>query len=475
MKRILFVLALLCLVSRMEAKVVLSPIFNDNMVLQQNENVLLHGTATPGKTVSIQTGWNYAPFQAVADSAGKWSIRVKTPSAGGPYTISFDDGEKTSISNVLIGEVWLCSGQSNMEMVMRGYESQPVEHSAERIAGAKPSKPIRICTVPHVSSTTPLETAEIKWLEHTPEAVSGASATAYFFAETLQNALDIPVGIIINCWGGSSIETWMTKEVLESVAPGEFDYGHLGSSDKKYQWNNQLAQLLYNGKMVPVSPFTVKGFIWYQGETNRDRAEQYARLQPAFVGMLRERFQCPDAAFYYVQIAPYPYDNADSWALGYLREAQQKNLESIPHSGMATTTDIGEYQTIHPRKKLEVGQRLAWLALTKDYGIKGLDADAPKYKSMRVDGKQIIVDFDCYTNCICPISSEIEGFEIAGEDRVFHKAHAFRCGRESVRVFCEKVPNPVAVRYCFRNFQEGTMGNTFGIPVGPFRTDDWKL
>lgn len=476
MKRILFISVMLTLAFNLEAKVVLSPIFKDNMVLQQNASVLISGTATPGKTVQVKTGWNFSSADTRADKDGKWSMHVKTPAAGGPYSLSFDDGDgKTEISNVLLGEVWVCSGQSNMEMVMRGYESQPTGHATERIVNAKPSKPIRICTVPHVSSTVPLETVELKWLEHTPEAVSAASATAYFFAETLQNALDVPVGIIISCWGGSSIETWMTKEVIESVAPGEFDYGHLGTLDKKYDWNNQLPQLLFNGKIEPISPLTIKGFIWYQGETNKDRAEQYSRLQPAFVAMLRDKFQCPEAPFYFVQIAPYPYNDADSWSLGYLREAQEKTLKTIPHSGMATTTDVGEYQTIHPHKKMEVGQRLAWLALTKDYGIKGIEADAPRYRAMRIDGKQIIVDFDNCGNGICPISAEIEGFEIAGEDRVFHKAKAFRCGRESVRVFSDDVPQPKAVRYCFRNFQEGKMCNTFGIPAGPFRTDDWNL
>lgn len=473
MKKVLIIVTLIFAVISSDAKVTLSCIFQDNMVLQQNANVAIWGKATPGKNVQITASWTNEKFSVLTDKDGKWITRIPTPTAGGPYTLSFKEGETVTLSNVLIGEVWLCSGQSNMEMPMSGYNCQPAEFATDRIINAKPTKQIRICNVSKFCSNFRQDSVKCKWCENNPETVSGTSATAYYFAETLQNALDIPVGIIVSCWGGTTIEAWMTKEVIEKVAPGEFNFDYLNNKEEKHFGGK--AQTMYNGQIAPLEPFTINGIIWYQGESNRGRHEQYARLQPAYVQMMRDNFQSPNAGFYFVQIAPYPYDNPDKFTSGYFYEAQASTLKTIPHSGMATTVDIGEYQTIHPHKKLEVGKRLAYLTLTKDYGFKGITAEAPQYKSMTIEGNQVKVTFDCDHNGINPIADEIHGFEVAGEDKVFHRAKAHRSKDSEVTVSSDEVKNPVAVRYCFRNFEEGNLYNNYGIPVGPFRTDNWNI
>ena len=231
---------------------------------------------------------------------------------------------------------------------------------------------------------------------------------------------------------------------------------------------------LFNGQVAPLIPFTFKGMIWYQGETNRGRPEQYIRLQKEYVEMMRRLFKNPDAPFYFVQIAPYPYSAPNDWTSGYFCEAQRKSLDVIPHSGMAATLDVGEYGTIHPCKKKEVGNRLAYLALVNDYGMKGVFADSPAYESVKFEDGKAIVQFKVDHRLLSPIDTDLTGFEIAGEDKVFHPATG-RVSGKTVIVSNPDVPKPVAVRYCFRNWGVGTLFNNYGIPAGPFRTDDWNL
>ena len=214
--------------------------------------------------------------------------------------------------------------------------------------------------------------------------------------------------------------------------------------------------------------------LWYQGESNRGRNEQYIRLQKEYVAMMRDLFQNPEAPFYFVQIAPYPYSAPDSFASGYFCEAQQKSLDVIPNSGMATTLDIGEYGTIHPCKKQEVGYRLAYLALVNDYGMKGINPVAPTYESVRFEDGKAIVTMKVDGMGLAPMGQDLKGFEIAGKDKVFFPATG-RVNGKSVTVSNPNVTEPVAVRYGFRNWTVGTLFNSYGIPAGPFRTDDWDL
>lgn len=471
-KGFLLLPALMLVSVALQAKVELPSILSDNMVLQQKEQVALWGTAT-GKTVTVTASWTKEKTVVKPDANGKWFTRISTPEAGGPYQLCFNDGEKTVISNVLIGEVWLCGGQSNMDMPMRGWGGQPVEHATECIMSAKPSTPIRIIDFDHGFSTTPVYESKETWQENTPEAVYESSATAYFFALKMHEILNVPIGIITADWGGSSIEAWMRRDILEKEFPGEFDTSFLDTMDNS-ELKRNMPCVLYNGILCSLIPFTFKGMLWYQGEENRLRPQQYVRLQPRFVQMIREEFQNPDAPFYFVQIAPYKYSGEGRpFTSGYFFEAQQKTLALIPHSGMVPTVDLGNYTFIHPPKKMEVGNRLAMMALVNDYGLKGLNPNAPAYESVAFeDGKaRITVEVEKSVGLI-PASVPVSGFEMAGEDRVFYPATA-SAFKDVITVECAQVSAPVAVRYCFRNWGEGTLFNVNGIPLLPFRTDNW--
>ncbi len=453
-----------------QAKVSLPNIFGDNMVLQRNTEVKIWGTAEAGKTVVISPSWDKTTVKVKADADGKWSASVRTGEAGGPYEITISDGEKLVLGNVLLGEVWLCSGQSNMEMPMKGYNNQPVENSIEYIIKAKPATPIRMCNVTKTAEFTPQNDVQVSWKEHTPEAVADISATAYFFAEYLQKIINVPVGIIVSSWGGSSIEAWMDKETLSA-----FPDVKMPATDKKEDIKrpHQTPTMLYNGMLAPIMPYTIKGMIWYQGCSNRGRAQAYRKLQPAFVSMLREQWGCGEFPFYYVQIAPYGYEGADGTGAAYLREAQMMNVAEIPNSGMAVTMDIGNAGCIHPAQKLEVGHRLAYMALADNYGVQGFDSRSPIYKSVEFNGNEAIITFEAGEKGIAPLGKELVGFEVAGSDKVFHKASAKIISRFQVKVTCEEVPEPAAVRYAFRNVPAVSLTGRFDLPASPFRTDNW--
>lgn len=481
---IAFVFATFCL----SAKVGLPSVIGDNMVLQQQADAALWGTASPGKTVTISPSWTNEKIRVKADQkTGKWMVRVSTPEAGGPYSISFSDGEVLTVSNVLIGEVWYCSGQSNMYMRMSGYPSSPTGGAADAIYSAKASTPVRIYEPPCRMTGAPLYECEGKWEENTPDVVVRSSALAYFFATYLQSVLDVPVGVIVSSYGGSSIESWLDRPTIEKEFPGEFNLSALDGQDSNFDVFTPCA--LYNGQVAALEPYTFKGMLWYQGCTNRERPEQYTRLQTAYAAMMREKFQNPDAGFYFVQLSPFWCHDPEGFQTGYFLEAQEKTLKTIPHSGMVTTTDLGIYDNIHPIDKKTPAVRLAYLVLQNDYGIKPFDATAPTYDRMvinekpvardnaAINGKSITVYFKTYNtdmaDSVGPRGEDLEGFEIAGADRVFHKAHAMASWGRDVIVWSDEVPEPVAVRYSFRNWAPGNLKSTFGIPAVPFRTDDW--
>ena len=319
MKRILLTLAALGTALTMQAKVVLPGIFGDNMVLQQQSEAQFWGKAAPGKKVTIRPSWSTQGITANVGKDGRWRAAVPTPEAGGPYTIELSDGERLTLRDVLIGEVWLCSGQSNMEMPVHGFPNQPVEGSAEAIIRARAATPIRLCTVKRSTARTPQEECAAQWLKHTPEAVAGTSATAYYFARYLQSVLDVPVGVIVTCWGGTPVEAWMDRETMSGFK--EFDLSFLDNPDQIDRPQYKPCGL-YNGMIAPLVPYTVKGFLWYQGESNRPNPTQYRALMPAFVKMLRERWAQGELPFYYVQIAPYRYDGPNAISGALLREAQ---------------------------------------------------------------------------------------------------------------------------------------------------------
>jgi len=481
---LLAILAFLFAAVSVQAKVSLPSFFSDNMVLQQQAEVAVWGTTDKGAVkVTVAPSWTRKKFSVKAGEDGKWLLHIPTPSAGGPYSITFNDGEKTVIQNVLLGEVWFCSGQSNMEMPMKGFRSQPVQGSTEIIVSAKASTPIRMCTIEKKASLAPLDTAIGSWRENIPEAVANTSAVAYFFALRLQQVLDVPVGILISAWGGTPIEAWMNRETIEKDFSKEFQLSFLdGDALPEKAW--KLPCTLFNGQVAPLIPFTFKGILWYQGEENRTRPQQYMQLQPAYVQMMRTLFQNPDAPFYFVQIAPWRYQHPENITTPVFNEAQEATLALIPNSGMAATVDIGEYGTIHPCRKKEVGDRLALLALTKTYGIlgtvsgssssseiDGIDAESPSFKeAVFADGKAIVT-MKVGKLGLAPKGQNLEGFELAGEDGVFYPATGLVKDRDKLEVSSPDVSSPVAVRYCFHNWTQGTLYNCFGIPALPFRSD----
>lgn len=475
MKRKFTIFLLLLNSLAMMAKVELPPIFADNMVLQQQTDAALWGKAKPQSKVTVTTSWSKAKTVVTADSDGKWFARVTTPEAGGPYEITFNDGEKVTLKNVLIGEVWVCSGQSNMEMPMKGYKGQPVNGGTELILTAKPSTLIRICNLERVKALEPQDTCPAVWYEHTPEGVSESSATAYFFAKMLYDVLQIPVGVINASWGGTPIEAWMSPELLKKEFASELDLSHYDTGVWPERNPYKAPGALYNGMLHSLVKYTSKGFIWYQGCANRRKFEQYKRLQPAFVQMLRDEWDNQNMSFYFTQIAPYEYKDPQGRTAGYMMWAQAQTLDMIPHSGMAATHDCGELACIHPADKKTVGSRLAYLALAHDYGYDLIDADPPIYESFTVVEGGALVKFKVGPMGLSPINMELEGFELAGEDGVFYPALGRVHGdKKHLLVRCPEVPNPVAVRYGMRNWSKATVFNCNGIPVSPFRSDDWE-
>ena len=461
-----FMLAV-CLCAHAEVK--LPAIFSDGMVMQQQTKANLWGTATPNKKITVTTGWNGKQYVATADKNGAWKLSVSTPEAGGPYSITFNDGSKKTLNNILIGELWLCSGQSNMEMPMKGFKNQPVENANMDILRSK-NPNIRLFTVKRTSTFTPQTDVVGTWKEATPETTIDCSAAAYFFARQLTESLHLPVGLVINSWGGSAIEAWIDEPTLKTVEGMDVE----AAKDPKRGVHQRL-ECLYNSMLWPVKNFTAKGFLWYQGESNISNYQFYAPMMTAMVQLWRNVWEAPDMPFYYVQIAPYKYENSSNTGAALLREAQMEALKTIPNSGMIPTTDIGDEFCIHPSPKDVVGLRLATLALTKTYSIGRLPSNGPMMTKVDYEGNKAIVTFNNAPAGLFPTFAQLEGFEIAGADKKFYPAKAKIIGRtNTVEVSSEEVAQPVAVRYAFRNYVGNiTLRNTFGLSAFPFRTDTW--
>ncbi len=474
-----FVLAVfLFSITSLHAKVKLPSILGDNMVLQQKTAAKLWGWAKENVKIKITTSWDKKTYATTSDSKGSWLLVVNTPGAGGPFQITISDGEVLSLNNILIGEVWFCSGQSNMEMPMQGFPRQPIVGGNNVIVKAKTNMPIRMYTTDSKDGSwvrqfdkKPQTDCKGQWLENSSENVANISAAAYYFARYLQDVLDIPVGIIVSSWGGSIVESWMSRE---AIAP--FKEINISILDDTTTINRPAATpcVLYNAKIAPLVNFTIKGFLWYQGESNRKNADLYARLMPAFVSDLRGKWNIGEFPFYFVQIAPYNYEGADSTSAARLREVQLQNMRDIPNSGMVSTMDIGHPAFIHPVNKETVGERLALWALGATYGRKGFGYASPVYKAMEKKDKKIYVDFKNAEKGIYPMWTALKGFEIAGEDKVFYPAKAeIETTTARLVIWNEKIANPVAVRYAYKNYVEASIFSISGIPVAPFRTDNW--
>ena len=465
MKHIVMTVLMLASALTASAEVRLPAVIGNGMVLQQRSEANLWGKAAPGRKVIVEPSWSRQKYTATAGADSLWQVSVATPGAGGPYAIVFDDGDRLTLDDILIGEVWICTGQSNMEMPMQGFWNEPVNRSLETLLDAGRYDRLRLFTVDRVPASEPRTDCNGRWQVSTSASAADFSATAYFFGRNLIGALDVPVGLISTCRGATRIETWMDVPTAQTVDPGVLD------SDASQDAFNKTAAL-YNGMIVPVQPFTARGFIWYQGEANLYNYPLYADNMAAMVALWRERWGDDRMAFYYVQLAPFGYDDPQGTALPLTIEQQVRALDKIPHSGIASTTDIGAAETIHPRYKDLVGQRLAAVALSRTYGMKGFPAMPHRMRSVRFEGDRAIVDFEGESGFVRPAGT-LAGFELAGADRKFHPAVAWLGAGNTVEVRSDAVPRPVAVRYAFRNLCEASLFNASGIPAVPFRTDDW--
>ena len=457
------------------AQIELSNLFSDNMVLQQESHVNIWGKAKKNQELIIYTSWSGKIIRTIVKDDGSWEVKIKTPSAGGPYNIQVTcDGETKTINNVLIGEVWLASGQSNMEMTLSGNNREPVNGSLDAIANSNNTK-IRFFNVKVKVSDERIDDIEGEWLEANFKNTPNFSAVAYSFAKYLNQVLDIPFGIINSPKDGSVAEAWISQDVLKKITTNkELSYY------AKQPHNNP--SVLFNGMINAIIPFTIKGVIWYQGEGNSGRYQNYMKLMNGLIKNWRDEWGLGDFPFYFVQLAPNgSLGQGNGTSQAFLREAQLRTMLSVENTGMAVTLDIGSTITNHPPEKLLIGKRLAYWALAKNYGFNGLPHSGPVYESMKVKNNKVYVNFKFAKNGVTSYGKPLSGFEIAGEDKIFYSADAsidphWSAGWENRSVLTlsnKNVPNPLYIRYGWKNYIEGALYNVEGLPASSFRSYDF--
>jgi sialate O-acetylesterase len=636
------------------ANVKLPAIFSNDMVLQQKSTVAVWGQADAGEKIEVSGSWTKSAVTTKTDKDGKWQVKVKTPDAGGPFTLTIKGNDTRTLQNVLIGEVWVCSGQSNMEMSV-----QSSDNAQQEIQTADFPQ-IRLFTVQKTVSVQPQADCTGQWQVCSPKTVAPFSAAGYFFGRQIHQKMNVPVGIINTSWGGTPAQAWTSQKTMKSfpaykttleqieqaqnpvsqevraknealqnekamaewdtkiaaIDPGTLQNWqdpktdvsdwkemeqprewsgtelenidgivwfrritnmppswaktdlelHLGQiddidtvwvngvkmgsmtdwlMDRRYiipssalhvgpnviavrivdtggqggfrgeesqmrigpvgadvktcatlakTWKYKVSltnqplpktprigsqfgpgdpTVLYNGMLSPLIPYSIAGAIWYQGESNKDRPAEYAKLFPAMITDWRTHWNIGDFPFYWVQIAPYTYENSQLGGSAYLREAQMKTLKSVKNGGMAVTMDIGMERDIHPKNKSDVGKRLALWALAKNYGQKDVAYSGPSYKSMRVEGQTIRLYFDSVYGGLLARDGHLSDFIIAGEDKIFVPAKAVIDG-DTIVVSSDQVQKPVAVRYAWSNWANGSLFNKAQLPASSFRTDDWN-
>ncbi len=451
-------------------------VFSDRMVLQQGDSVRVWGTAEPNEQLQITLA--ESSVTTTADSAGNWTAFVPPPPAGGPYELVIAGADaQVVISDVLVGEVWLCSGQSNMKWSVT--QSSPLTDPVEMekyLSGLVDSR-IRLLTVPAQAIEEPSKNfAEpAAWQVASPEAIAGFSATAFYFARALHESArlkDTPIGLIDCSWSGTPGESWVSRDALDrqpELAP-LLDYW-AENADK--QTPDRPASL-FNGMVSPLIPFSIRGVIWYQGEANVGRGQQYAIILKTLIEDWRDRFDQGKLPFYIVQLAPFRYTNKDPQALAELWDAQRAALE-LPNVAIAATSDIGNPTDIHPKNKETVGERLALIARALTYGETDFAWSGPQFESARRigDSNRMAVKFAFADELDCPGETP-HGFLICGPDQQFVPAQA-KIGDGEVIIWSDDVAEPVAVRYLWDDTSASNLFNGAGLPALPFRTDKFEL
>ena len=470
---VVLTLALILAANALTADVRLPQIFADGMVLQRHQPISVWGWADPNEQVKVQL--NHQSRETTADANGKWKLTLPPEEAGGPFQLVVSGKNTLTLSDVLIGEVWICSGQSNMQWTVANSDNAEKE-----IADANYPQ-IRQVEIPRKTSGIPLDDIgePLEWKTATTKNVGNFTAVGYFYARKLHGELNVPIGLINTSWGGTMVETWISKEAMEkdkSLKKAIHVFEQTPADTVNKNGNpNRYPTLLFNAMINPLIPYTVKGAIWYQGESNAGRAYEYRKSFPMMITDWRKRWGLGDFPFYFVQLASFKASGGTSasgstWA--ELREAQHKTL-SLPHTGQAVTIDIGDTDDIHPRNKQDVGKRLASIALYDSYG-QDVVYSGPVYKKLAIKGAQATIQFDHVHNGLTTKGSEtVIGFEIAGADQQFYPAEARIEGR-TVVVSSPSVSKPKAVRYAWADDPgRSNLFNSNGFPAAPFRTDKW--
>ena len=473
------------------ADVKLPNVFSDHMVLQQGQENKIWGTATAGEKIAISIADK--SMETMADDKGNWSAKLPPLPVGGPYKLRVAGSSVVELTDVLVGEVWICSGQSNMQWNVSSSNNADLE----KLSANFPN--IRMINFPQVGTQEPVWSHdERKWMVCSPNTVSSFSAVGYFFARQIHQTTNVPIGMINNAWGGSACEAWVNRDLLKSKPryegllarwtgiEGKFA-ALTAKQDRSEAENKELNGLqgqmrgnsrpgnIYNGVLKSHIGYGIKGAIWYQGESNAGRAYQYRELFPEMITNWRNEWGQGDFPFYWVQLADYQAEKAEpgesDWA--ELREAQTMSMDKLANSGQAVIIDIGEGKDIHPKNKVDVGMRLARWALAKQYNIP-IDYQSPRYQSMEKVGSGIVLTFANRGKTWRPfdVNSPI-GFTIAGADKKFYNAEAKILEDGRVQVSSASVADPVSVRYAWAQNPICNMFADNGLPLTPFRTDDW--
>ncbi len=467
---ILIILVLLCTNISVFAKVELPSIFADGMVLQQRSDVAIWGKATPDEKITITPDWDGKRYRVVAQSDSTWRVKIATPEGSyAKHSIKIKSKEEVEINDVLIGEVWLCSGQSNMAMTMRGYRHQGIEGASKDILYSK-NPYLRQYRLAEVSSVVQNYDCPGVWTSADPNTTIDFSATAYYFGRAMQAALDLPIAVIDCSWGGSTIESWISERGLK-----EFPDKKIPEPTLKKWGKNRTPTVLYNGMVNSIVGYGIKGAIWYQGESNRLSYDRYADYFKAMHNDWEQRWSIGEFPIYAVQIAPYGgYDTMKGINSAFMRETQLNISLTQENTGLAIILDCGMTNCIHPPKKYIAGERLSLVALAKSYGYDNVEYEAPLYNRVEFDGDEAEVYFDnAELGFVYKPVDDYTGFEIAGSDQIFHPAKASITKNQSIIVSSDLVPEPKAVRYAFKNYVEATVFGVNGLPVSSFRTDDW--
>ncbi len=441
-------------------------LFTDHMVLQRESQVRVWGWAEPGEAVSVTGSWDVSTsVRCKTEPDGTWEIKLKTAKAGGPYTLTVVGTQRTVLNDVMLGEVWVCSGQSNMAWALAALGTR---EALEDIVKADHEE-IRFFTVPQNLTAKPAKDCKGPWQVCSLTTAAEFSAVAYYYGQELHRLLGMPIGLIASHREDTRVESWTDQETLTAFPSLAEPLKALSQSPDTL--SDKMPSVLFNGMIAPLTKYGIRGVIWYQGESNTDRPMQYRSLFSAMIKAWRAHWDQGDFPFYYVQIAPYQYDASIRSAA--LREAQLMTL-SVPHTGMVVTLDLGEKNNIHPGKKKDISRRLIMWAVKDIYGERRTVCQGPRLEAMRFEENQAVLRFYRTYGALVAKGGDLKGFTIAGKDRVFHPAKASIKG-ETVMLSSPKVQTPVAARYGWSNWTDANLYNQAKLPASSFRTDSWPI